>query len=661
MPKKKETEDFAQATKELTKGRKRQNDVILWENRIRLSEETYRDFNQEIARNLDFYRGHQLGASSGSDADFGELSAYARSGRVLIVNKVLASLAAQNSAIMWRRPWHYLRARRVVGLSDEQARWTAEHALNSVLGEERNNWLLKARMMLLMSEMAVGVLQSTYLLHEGIDPDRDRPERLGRVVTFEDPQTGETLTHFQGGVPKLNKKGEPIRKGKDRFLVDTRELSDYYRSEFVHPFQMRFDPEGGNDTNDHLWIAKEMSWTYSEFMDNPMFDYKDQVVRAAKTLEPKMLSGKAKRFYRGGGGEMFEPTKSDKDMLRFCGFCCFDIRRREITYLVNGFNKAVAKMKYPPYIETHPFSVIKLHEDPGEFRPVTEVAQTRPMARAYNEMHSMLLTHAGRFTRRYIAKKGMFDPMEKEKFKSNDDGNVIEYGKVFQKGDLDSVKDAPLDPAIYRMMGMYERDMNQITGSSANSQSTGEQSETATESAIVENRTDNRDTDKRSLVAQGLQRHAGQVLRTMQYTFPDDMLVSAVGPDAVSFNKRIGRAQMSGDFSVFIELSELEPHDSRSERADMNEMAQLFGLKLFLSPTLTKRFLEARRSFDPQAVKELQEIAQLELQMELAGGQSAEPAQPGGAKPSKSDGKTFEGRSAGRKQRQKSAGANGGA
>jgi hypothetical protein len=273
----------------------------------------------------------------------------------------------------------------------------------------------------------------------------------------------------------------------------------------------------------------------------------------------------------------------------------------------------------------------------------------------------MLLTHAGRFTRRYVAKAGMFSPMEKEKFKSNDDGNVIEYGKVFQKGDLDSVKDAPLDPAIYRMMGMYERDMNQITGSSANSQSTGDKSETATESAIVENRTDNRDTDKRALVAQGLQRHAAQVLRTMQYTFPDDMLVSAVGPDAVSFNKRIGRAQMSGDFSVFIELSELEPHDSRSERADMNEMAQLFGLKLFLSPTLTKRFLEARRSFDPQAVKELQEIAQLALQMELAGGQSAEPPQPGGAKPSKSDGKTFEGRSAGRKQRQKSAGANGGA
>ncbi len=670
MPRNPHSDEFELATRDLVKGRKRQNDVILWENRIQLSEQMYEDFNNEVQRNVDFYRGHQLGSGNDtSDAAFSNLAAYARSGRVLVVNKILASLAAQNSAIMWRRPWHYLRARRVTGLSDEEARWTAEHALNSVLGDPRNNWLQKARLMLLMAEMGIGVLKATYTLHTGKDPDKDRPERTGRIVNFEDPETGQTVSHFQGGIPRLDKKGQPISRGQGKFLIDQRELSDYYRSDFVHCFNMRFDPEGSNDTQDHLWIAEAVSWTHNEFMDIPFFDYKEQVVRVARTLDRKSLSNKAKRFYKSGGHDpSFEPTKSDKDLLRYYGFVCWDMRKREVTYIVSGFNKAVAKMKFPPYIDTHPYSIAKLHEDPGEFIPITEVAQARPMARAYNEMHSMLLTHAGRFTRRYVAKEGMFKDIEMEKMKSNDDGNIVQYGKMFSKADFDAVKDAALDPAIYRMMAMYERDMNQITGSSGNSQSTGEASETATESAIVENRTSNRDTDKRALVAASLQDHANKVLKMMQYTFPEDMLVNAVGPDAVPFQKHVNRAQMSGDFEAWIELSELEPHDARSERADWNEIVQLFGLKIFLSPTLSKRFLESRRNFDPQSVKELQQIAQLALQMEMQAAQGAasggpeqgtegKPKRPGGAKPSQSGGKSFEGRSRGREQRQKGNGA----
>jgi hypothetical protein len=100
----------------MTKGTRRQNDVIMWENRINNSEMVFDDFYKEIYRNQEFYRGQQIGYGDwASEIAYDSISSFAKSGRVITINKILTSLAAQNSAIMWRRPWHYLQARRVSG------------------------------------------------------------------------------------------------------------------------------------------------------------------------------------------------------------------------------------------------------------------------------------------------------------------------------------------------------------------------------------------------------------------------------------------------------------------------------------------------------------------------------------------------------------------
>jgi hypothetical protein len=646
----------------MTKGTRRQNDVIMWENRINNSEMVFDDFYKEIYRNQEFYRGQQIGYGDwASEIAYDSISSFAKSGRVITINKILTSLAAQNSAIMWRRPWHYLQARRVSGLDDERARWTAEHALNACLADERNAWLKKMRLNLLMSEMGVGVLKATNVMQmTGRDPAKDREDRYGEVVITQDPETGESVPSFVGGVPRLNAKGEPIQKG-NKFLIDDRRLSDYYRTDFVHPFLMRFDPEGGNDPQDHAWICENFSLTYNEFMDVPFFDHKTRAIDAARVLDKNLLSRRTKRYFMGGKGGMsggFNPTQADKDLLRFFMIACWDIQKREIVYLLDGFNRAIAKIKYPSYIEVSPYSISKLHEDPGEFQPVVEVTQARPMARAYNEMHSMLLTHAARFTRRYIAREGMFRENEREKFKSNDDGNVIYYKRQYGSGDLKAVEDARLDPAIYKNMAIYTDDIDKMMGSSQNAQAAGGAVESATESAIVEARTSNRDTDKRNLIAEPSQHHAGIILRMMQDTLPDDILISSVGPDAVTFQKNVKRPQLAGDFSVFIEIGEMEPHNQRIERADMNEVVQILGPGCLVMPTISKRFWETRRIFDPQVIKESQQYAQMLLQQQAGGGegQGAQGDTGGGAKPSKASEKTEkqgEGRSAGRAQRKK--------
>jgi hypothetical protein len=646
----------------MTKGTRRQNDVIMWENRMNNSEMVFGDFYKEIYRNQEFYRGMQIGYGDwASEIAFDSISSFAKSGRVLVINKILTNLAAQNSAIMWRRPWHYLRARRVSGLNDERARWTAEHALNACLGDERNAWLKKNRLNLLMAEMGVGVLKATNIMEmTGKDPAAGRKDRYGEVVITEDPETGESIPSFVGGIPRLNAKGEPIQKG-NKFLIDDRRLSDYYRTDFVHPFLMRFDPEGGNDHQDHAWICENFSLTYNEFMDVPFFDHKHRAIDAARVLDKNLLSRRTRRYFLSGKGGMaggFNPTNADKDLLRFFMVACWDIQKREIVYLLDGFNKVIAKIKYPSYIDISPYSISKLHEDPGEFQPVVEVTQARPLARAYNEMHSMLLTHAARFTRRYIAREGMFRENEREKFKSNDDGNVIYYKRQYGSGDLKAVEDARLDPAIYRNMAIYTDDMDKMMGSSQNSQAAGSGVESATEAAIVENRTSNRDTDKRNLIAEPAQHHAGIILRMMQDTLPDDILINSVGPDAVTFQKNVRRPQLAGDFSVFIEIGEMEPHDQRIEKADLNEIVQIVGPAVLLSPTFSKKFWESRRMFDPQLVKEVQQIVQDQLMAQAQGADGGEQQgdKGGGAKPTKATEKTEkqgEGRSAGRAQRKK--------
>jgi len=620
--------------KEKKSKRRKQNDVVQDETFIRMAESQSENYYKTFQRNVDFYVGKQNPGFSWDweidDWEYGDPTE-----KRIVVNRILAVIASQNANMMWRNPWFSLLARRSNGLPGDEQRLAAEHALNYVLHSPKNNLLLHARLMLTMAHLGVGFLKATYTPDAPLmDPEKYKEEQYGEIVVMTDPTTGDDMIDFIGGQPKLDSKGAPVRAANGKYVVDNRNPADYFRTDWVHFLDMRIDPEGANDLQEHRRIGERMSWTLEEFMDVEFFEHKDEIVDSARFIQEDGLSRNTRARLEGSNAS-FNPsdpldlTPNDRNLARLYGTQIWDTKKRQIRYLVDGFDKLVGKMPYPDYIETSPYSDCKIHEVPGEYWPITEVEAARPLALGYNEMWSGLLTHFRRFKRKYVAKFGMLDETEKAKLADPEDGTVIEFKKG-QRSDIGALEDAPLDSSVYSMMARFIDDMSEILGNSPEARGIAD-SGTATQAAIIERSGTSRDNDKRSTVARCLEHHAKIMLDMMQANMDDYMQVTITGPRGIAFDKRLSAIQITGDFQTKISLSDLEPHDQASERRDLLGIVQVMGPSAFMSPTFTKRFFSAHREDDPQMVDEFVKIAQAMFAAENQAPTSADGG-PGGPK-----------------------------
>lgn len=599
-----------QALEENKRAARRQNEVILWENRLKHADNVAEDYYKEYDRNLEFFVGKQL-----DDIDLDRGGVPFTSGNTLIVNRILASIASQQANIMPRVPWFRLASRRPLGQQGEESREAAEHILNYVMQHPRNSFKLHARLAYLGMSLGFGALKVTYTPDEGIDPEKGREEELGEMVVVNDPETGEDFVEIIGGIPKRNPDGSLMRRGKNKFVVDNRNPADYYRMDFVDWRSQAIDPDGKNDIHDHAWWAHRMDWTYKQIMDNPIFTDKRGIEDAAFLVESSGLTSqlrrrieRRRRLEEGGGGEMFYPTPAERDIMRFYGWQIWDAETREIIYLVDGYHNVMGKTKYPKWVETFPVSVFKQHEVIDEFFPLPPVTACRPLARSYNLSRSMKINHVRRFNRKYLMRAGMLAPEEEAKLRDTQDGDVLVY-KSGNPQDLQPLIDAPLDPQIYADMERDITDFNEIMGSSSERRAVAE-SGTATQAAIIERGSASRDDDIRQTGADGLSRAAGIMLNALQATLDTEMAVAIRGPQGGVWESRLSRIQIQGDYDVKVDLTELEPHDIRSEKSDMIAMLQVIGPETFFqSPTATKRFFQAFRWNDPDVVEEFMQIA----------------------------------------------------
>ena len=642
----------------------------MWQSRIRVGQSVLEHFWDEFRANENNYvglHGANAQAMGENTVIFDNLNNYAESGKAVYVNRFLSSIASMNAETMWRRPWHYLRARRASGPQGDELRIVTEAALNFLLANRRNNWLLKARVFNISTELWMGILKLVYTPHEGTAPEDE--ERLGEIVTETmHVETGEGGTEPQevvsyvGGPPRLDDQGLPIIKGKTKYVIETRNPADYYQTRVIYPPNLTMDTECGNDPHDATWMAERTSWRYDQFISNPLFagargdilDYARFVdtVDLSKRTRDRFNSKTLPRTLGQGGSDNIDDA--DRDRMRLWGYQCWDPVAQEITYLVDGYEKVAAKVEYPRYIHTYPYSFAKFHERVSDIIPISEVSQSRPIVNALSELSSMHLTHARRFSRWYIAKEGMFDSAAKAMAKDGEDGRIAEFKSRYSTADFQPVEDAPLSPDVYRLRVQFIEDFGELIGRGGEGRAVA-QSDTATQAALVSGTTTSRDNDRRAIVAQGLEHHAQLMLGCFQDTIDTSVAFRIQGPDGIPLAGIATKARVQGDYDVDIDLQEMEPHDQAAEKRDLNEIVQILGLPVFASPTFSKRFWTARRVHDPQLAKELTALGQQMLQqMMTQGEQGTGGSSQGGASPGKQgpqQGRTEEGRSSGRNLR----------
>src|SRR5438309_1954417 len=92
-----ETVPMTEALKQ-RRARRKSNDVKIWEERLFLASGVASPYWTEFQKNLDFYMGKQLDRLNLADQ-------LLLRDQFIIVNRILASLAAENAAMMWKLPW----------------------------------------------------------------------------------------------------------------------------------------------------------------------------------------------------------------------------------------------------------------------------------------------------------------------------------------------------------------------------------------------------------------------------------------------------------------------------------------------------------------------------------------------------------------------------
>lgn len=630
--------------KDLRKGKRRSNDVRIWQNRIRRGLKAQEAAYEDGRRNKMFYIGSQLTREAcSSDQEYNHVLKMAEGGDFIQVNRVLASMAAQNSALLWKHPWHKLSLRRLMTNPEEaeMSRNIAEVSLNYVLQSPKNNWLTKARLAVLSAQLDMGILKAVYAPHEGEDPvpeEKKYGEIVFSSVQLEDGSYKD-VQHYLGGQPKLDAKGDVKLASGNRYVVETRDAGDFYKTEWVPFDSMVFDPEGGNSLDDtHGWACQRTVMRWSQFKDNMLFqDVVKDVKDVARYLDDEDLTASTKRAidsgYMEGDGDIGQQGTTgasdsvspvDEDVMRVWGWQCWDFETREISYVVDGYENLAQKIEYPDYLShsVSPYSTMKVHENPGTLMPITEVSQVRGLSRAYNFVQTLSYRHVQRYSRWYLYREGMFEQREASRIMDKRDGRIVAYKDGYSPAEFVPVKDAPLGQDNYALAQRLLMDQDLLMGSSGEQKGSPE-SETATQALLVNEGISGRQNDKRGAFREAFEHHSSIILGMMQTTPEMDtsMLVQIVGPEGIKYQGMHGRAQIQGDYLHRIDLEEMEPADSQVERREFREVLQVLGPIAFASETFSRRFWRSHRSFSENMVREFTELGQAVLQQQAEGAQ----------------------------------------
>jgi len=456
----------------------------------------------------------------------------------------------------------------------------------------------------------------------------------------------------------ISEDGESFVKRGGQLLLDLRDPTDYFGLRYVHWDDIRFDTEGGNSPEDLEWVATRFSMRLDDALLNPIFKKVDreEIRRAAKSIKIKKRREiiRPPRPHEGGP---FDRGDGLEDFLRITGWRCWDAKNRQVIYLIDGLHTLGAKLDYPGWVGHSPIEFLKFHERLGEFCPMTEVEYARPVLSAYNLFWSTLLNHLKRFKRKYIANPSAFQrPEQRDQLLDPDDGMVIEA--TGGKNAVTPLDDAPLDPAIYRMMSQATSDFFEMMGSAPEFLGVA-QSSSATQAAIIDRRGVGREEEKREILAKALEGVGDKMLACLQANLPKELAIRIAGPDGAVWKKTVARPDIQGKFKTWIDLTEMQPQSQQQEKQESLALLQILGPEVFTSPAFTEQFFKLWSWPNPDIQAEMTELMTLKMALATMGAgapQTGSGEAKGGVKPTgqgKEQENTTEGRSEGRAQRSK--------
>lgn len=503
--------------------------INIWKRRISAAQKVREKELKDVNKLIGFYEGHQWW-----NEDVPVLEDRTT------INLIFANIKAELPYLYFQNPNPIVNARRP---EFELNAFASQELLKYYTKENLDVHLKKQiRLCILDSKFAgFGVAKVLYSPTYESNIDAGKPILLG---------------HDELGDPIYLSDNEGNLIGQDKDIL----ISELFFVERVAPTDILIDPECKNFPEKAKWIAQQIIKPLDYIKNNPIY-------KNTEDLGPNI---NLKEILRGVTAEVIRDT--DEQRVQF--YEIFDLENNQILVLVDGGIKFIREDNFT----VNPFAFLKFNEIPDKFYAIPDVRVEKPLQEDVNVGQSQMLNHARRASRKYYYEENTIDEEQVTVMKNPEDMTVFIIKDINKPPK--ALEMAPQDPSIFQSTMLSKQNFNEITAGSDASRGQSERRKTGGEARIIEGHSAVRRTDKRSLVADFIKEIYSKLLQLMQDTLTIPQAIKIVGPVGTFWTK-IGKNEITGELTVDIEVSDLQPQIPEVERKELQEF--MFALANLLN------------------------------------------------------------------------------
>jgi len=560
-------------------------------------------FNDDYKRNVAYFIGDQ-----GAENLVGENDV------AITVNKIFSAVRSQVPALMFSNPYFYVASDD--SRSESAKRKAKEQILNYVWKRANGEWAV--RMAILSAQFAHGAIKIGYqpFFETNADGGELEYDDSGNVVIEQTLESGLMIPKLVKGKLWTDENGDYAFDSSGVAIPAPGEtlVDEEWFVDWVPWDRLIFDPDGGNDFRKHCWVAEEWVRPTQELKDDPMFktgkDFREnETVRKPSSGSPLTPTSDS---WQGTSSEANLPEVIE-DEKRTRGYTLYDFKAKEIRWLTKGGDGQEGYLRVAPMppelwdrgpYHGGPFVFLWMNDVPGRWEGMPDVDAMIPVQDEINMQRSKLATHTRRADRHFLAEKGAVE--NEEEWDKLTKGGDMSIAEVTDPNAIVALQMAPMDPTINVVMSITASDFDEVAG--AGEMRGVASSDTATQGAILENRQQIRESDRRDNKIRDFLITAGsKMMRSIQANMTVAKLVTLQDPKFSSpyaFFGTVDPADIDGDYLVSIDVGQMRPRTNPVYRSQVLSFMQQVFVPMATSP-IGMRFLQ------PEFLDEMFQIYEL--------------------------------------------------
>lgn len=233
----------------------------------------------------------------------------------------------------------------------------------------------------------------------------------------------------------------------------------------------------------------------------------------------------------------------------------------------------------------HPFVRLAFNDVPDEFYPMSDVEPWEPQIGELNKTRTQMINHRKRYNRRYVYKADAFEEADLEKLKSGEDGIAVPTKEDIPRESFVPVEDAALPADVYAVEQRIKQDITEISGITGYQKgNTQAGAKTATEAAIVESQSRSRSEERVDVVNEFVNQVAKNIAEMSQKFMSKETVFPIVGEAAVSWVQIEDSDAIKGDFLYDTIFGSSLPVDPNVDRQQFMEFYKMVAMDPMFDP-----------------------------------------------------------------------------